>query len=192
MSCPACFTGTKHEHGTTKGTIEPLYGLPTYITTPPSNTTPESTILFLTDAFGLKLINSKLLADHYAAETGCKVLMPDILPGGGASPAYIGKIAVLTEPVGWTDLWGQLNRIWAGAQFVPLMVGFRYRATAPKVYPRMLEYARAVRKDLPAGGKIGVCWGGYGSTMLCIETREDGEEESLIDAQFCAHPSKLD
>ena len=26
----------------------------------------------------------------------------------------------------------------------------------------------------------------------CVETREDGEEESLIDAQFCAHPSKLD
>lgn len=155
----------------------------------------KSTILFLTDVFGLKLINSKLLANRYAAKTKCKVLMPDIIPGGGASPYYIDKIAVLTDQVGWMDLWGQLNRIWVGLQVVPPMLGFMYRAAPAKAYPRILEYARAVRKDLPENGKVGIagfCWGGYGSTMLCLETREEGKEESLIDAQFCAHPSKVD
>lgn len=78
MSCPACFTGAKHDHGTAKGTIKRLYGVPAYIALPPENSSPKSSILFLTDAFGLKLINSKLLADRYAAETNCKVIMPDV------------------------------------------------------------------------------------------------------------------
>ena len=195
MSCPACFTGTKHDHGTPKGSIEPLYGLPTYISNPPDDPNPKSTILFLTDAFGLKLINSQILADRYAAETNCKVIMPDIIPGGGASPAYIDKIATLTESVGWTDLWGQLNRIWVAVQVVPPMVAFMYRAKPAAVYPRILEYARSVKKDLPEGGKLGVagfCWGGYGSSMLCVECSVESGSERLIDAQFCAHPSKLD
>jgi dienelactone hydrolase len=78
MSCSACFTGAKHDHGTAKGSIEYLYDLPAYIALPPENSNPKSSILFLTDAFGLKLINSKLLADRYAAETNCKVIMPDV------------------------------------------------------------------------------------------------------------------
>jgi dienelactone hydrolase len=118
-----------------------------------------------------------------------------IIPGGGASPAYIDKIATLSKPVGWTDIRGQLNRLWIGVQVIPPMVVFMYRTKPAAVYPTILAYARNVKKDLPEGGKLGVagfCWGGYGSTMLCLEPTVDGGVEKLIDAQFCAHPSKLD
>lgn len=75
------------------------------------------------------------------------------------------------------------------------MVVFMYRTKPATVYPTILAYARNIKKDLPEGGKLGVagfCWGGYGSTMLCLEPAVDGGAEKLIDAQFCAHPSKLD
>ena len=75
------------------------------------------------------------------------------------------------------------------------MVIFMYRTKPAAVYPTILAYARNIKKDLPEGGKLGVagfCWGGYGSTMLCLESAVDGGTEKLINAQFCAHPSKLD
>lgn len=78
---------------------------------------------------------------------------------------------------------------------MPPIVAFMYRAKPAAVYPSILAYARNVKKDLPEGGKLGVagfCWGGYGSTMLCVESAVNGESDRLIDAQFCAHPSKLD
>jgi dienelactone hydrolase len=80
-------------------------------------------------------------------------------------------------------------------QVVPPIIAFIYRAKPAAVYPSILAYARNVKNDLPEGGKLGVagfCWGGYGSTMLCVESAVDAESDRLIDAQFCAHPSKLD
>ena len=193
MSCPDCFKGAVHNHGTVTGSIETLYGKECYVANPPSTSTSRSAILFLTDAFGLELINNKLLADKYAAQTGFKVIVPDIIPGGPAPVSLMNTMDDLMAPVAWTDIWGQLRRVYAAFAVVTAMIPFMYRAAPEGAYPQVLSFARAMRAGLPAGSKMGVagfCWGGFGSTKLCTETI-DGGSEKLIDAQFCAHPSGL-
>jgi len=195
MSCPDCFKGgVHHEHGTATGKEETLYGKNCYIASAPASSTSKSAILFLTDAYGLDLINNKLLADKYAAQTGFKVVVPDIIPGGPAPIYLMNTMYEVTAPVAWLDIWGQLRRISAIFVAITTMVPFMYRAAPAGAYPHVLKFARAMRADLPAGAKMGVagfCWGGFGSTKLCTETAVEGGSEKLIDAQYCGHPSGL-
>lgn len=194
MSCPDCFKGGVHDHGTPTGEEETLYGKRCYVASAPSTSTSKSAILFLTDAFGLELVNNKLLADKYAAQTGFKVVVPDIIPGGPAPISLMNSMHDMLSPVGWLDIWGQLRRIAAVFGVLTSMVPFMYRTTPAGAYPHVLKFARAMRADLPAGAKMGVagfCWGGFGSTKLCTETAVEGGSERLIEAQFCGHPSGL-
>ena len=194
MSCPDCFKGSVHQHGTPTGAEETLYGKTCYVASAPATSTSKSAILFITDAFGLSLINNKLLADRYAAETGFKVVVPDIIPGGPAPIWLMNSMDALMAPVGWLDIIGQLRRIAGFFGAIAAGVPFMYRAPAAGAYPEVLKFARAMRADLPAGAKMGVagfCWGGFGSTKLCTETAVEGGSERLIDAQFCGHPSRL-
>ena len=88
------------------------------------------------------------------------------------------------KPVAWTDIIGQIWRIGGvlGAMYhgIPFMI-----RTGPATGAQpALKFARAIKKDLPAGGKLGVagfCWGGYASTFLCTQSVEGGTEP-LIDA----------
>jgi dienelactone hydrolase len=94
------------------------------------------------------------------------------------------------------NLWGQLTRAWSLAIALSHMLPFMYRASPSKkeCFKPSLKYARAVRSEMPAGTKLGVagfCWGGYQSVNLCSETTVPGGSERLVDAQFCAHPSRL-
>lgn len=175
--------------------METLYDLATYVSPAPEGSTSKSTILFICDAFGLNLINNKLLSDRYAADTGCRVLTPDFFPGGTAlSVNVMNYMDTIFKPVAWTDILGQIWRIGGvlGAMYhgIPFMV----RSGPASGAQPTLKYARAVKKDLPAGGKLGVagfCWGGYNSTFLSAQPTVEGGEERLIDAQFCAHPSGI-
>ena len=184
MSCPDCFKGSVHTHADPVGSIAPLHGVSTYITGAPDA---KSTILYLPDAFGLKLVNNKLLADAYAAGTGSRVLIPDLLWRGGADPSQMDTVDKLLTPGG-----GFLAKLWYFVQVAPGIIPFTILGAAPKAYPDILKFARAVRAELPAGGKLGVagfCWGGYGSTMLCAEKAVEGGEAKLVDVQFTGHPS---
>lgn len=186
MSCPDCFKGSIHDHAEPTGHFETLHGWNTYVTGP---ATAHSAILYLPDAFGLKLVNNKLLADRYAAGTGCRVLVPDLLWRGGANPAYMDAVEKLLTPA--TPF---LTKLWCFFLIVPTIIPFSLFGGAAKAYPDVLKYARAMRAELPLGGKLGVagfCWGGYGSTRLCTETATEDGTEMLIDAQFNGHPSQL-
>ena len=52
----------------------------------------------------------------------------------------------LQEPVAWTDIWGQLGRITALFKTLAIMGPFMYRANPSSCEPRVLEYARAMKK----------------------------------------------
>lgn len=197
MSCTNCFTGGIRTASPT-GREEIISGKTCYIADPPpaastrSNQAGDpSTIINITDAFGLKLVNNKLLADIYAQHTGCRVIVPDIVPGGPASLSLIDSLHRFSQPVAWHDILGLMRKLIAGVGVLWVLVPFLRRAAPPKSYPVVHDFVRAVRKDLAPGTKLGVagfCWGGYHSTKLCSETC-DGQP--LIDAQFCAHPSGL-
>jgi hypothetical protein len=72
-----------HE-GIPTGNFEILHSLRTYISTPKSDSDSaktssggkQDTVIFLSDIFGVDLVNTKLVADEWAGQ-GYKVLLPD-------------------------------------------------------------------------------------------------------------------
>lgn len=61
-----CVSGHLHE-GTPEGSQQTLHGLPTYVIEPKNGAGAKTgtTVVFLTDIFGFKLTNTRLLADEY-------------------------------------------------------------------------------------------------------------------------------
>ncbi|KAL6812420.1 dienelactone hydrolase [Trichoderma sp. SZMC 28015] len=191
MSCPDCFRGTIHE-GTPKGKEETIHNVLTYVATPETVSTSNSKIIFITDVFGFNLVNNKLLADKYAAATGCEVLVPSVIPGGGAPLSAIELFDSLSTPVGLLDLGGQTKR--AGAAFRAATIFAPFAVRTRNAYPKLLNFSRDVKASLPPGAKLavaGFCWGGMHSTKLTAEPAEQGGNISLFDAHFVAHPAGL-
>jgi dienelactone hydrolase len=71
-----------HE-GTPVGNFEIVHNLRTYISNPKSDKAStgtsgkQDTVIFLSDIFGVDLVNTKLVADEWAGQ-GYKVLLPDL------------------------------------------------------------------------------------------------------------------
>jgi len=62
------------------GKIEKINGVETYVALPEGAYPKEKAILFLTDIFGMQLVNNKLLADGFA-QNGFATYIPDYLNG---------------------------------------------------------------------------------------------------------------
>lgn len=190
MSCPDCFRGGAAT-GTPSGILKSLHGVNTYIATPnaaaesanPTNL--SSTIILYTDAFGHHLPNNKLLADAISSQTGLTVLVPDIIPGGGMSPAILPLMDTFASPTA-----NVLSKTWSMARAMVYVIPFFMRASpqSEKCTVPCVEYVRAVRTELPAGAKLGVagyCWGGY-------QTLHVAKQEAFADAVFVAHPARFE
>lgn len=194
-ACPDCFTGTIHTAKPT-GKVETLHDVPTYISR--GGAASNSTIVFLTDGFGFNLVNNKLLADQYASRTGLRVLVPNLLPGGGVPLALMALSSTVTTPVAWYDLLGHARRAWAALRMAAVLVPFGFRVR--RAYPAVLDYVRAVRAALQAPGArlglAGFCLGGHWSSRICGEPAAEeggggGGDGRLVDAHFTAHPSSV-
>ncbi|KAJ7665923.1 dienelactone hydrolase [Mycena polygramma] len=77
--CDDCFKGVTHE-GTAEGKYETIGGVQCYVATPTVDYPKDKVVLFLTDVFGLALINNLLLADDFA-RNGFKTIVPDLFNG---------------------------------------------------------------------------------------------------------------
>ncbi|KAJ7708959.1 Alpha/Beta hydrolase protein [Mycena rosella] len=77
--CKDCIKGVTHD-GTPEGKIETIGGIECYVATPTVDYPKNKVLLFLTDVFGLPLVNNKLLADDFA-RNGFKTVLPDYLHG---------------------------------------------------------------------------------------------------------------
>ena len=192
MSCPDCFKGAIYD-GDPTGREETIHGVNTYVAGSPSTqSTSKSTIIFITDAFGFNLVNSKLLADYYATKTDFRVLVPDIIPGGGVPLDSLALMESVTLPATWWDILGQFWRVVSIVRMMTIFIPFTRRTQG--VTPAVLAYARGIKAELPAGGKLGVagfCWGGLHTTKLSQEPAVEGGKDALVDAHFTAHPSGL-
>lgn len=173
------------------GHLEILFDVETYVTR--GTATSNSTIVFLTDDFGLNLVNNKLLADQYASRTGLRVLVPNLLPSGGLPLSTIGLSEKLAASVQWYNLLGHAMRAWAALKITVILTSFSFKVR--RTFPSVLNYVRAVRASLPLGSKLGVagfCLGGHWSSRLCAEHATEGGGSHLVGAHFTAHPSKID
>ncbi|KAL0571949.1 hypothetical protein V5O48_010021 [Marasmius crinis-equi] len=77
--CKDCVKGVIHE-GTPKGKTEKIGGVECYVATPSIDYPKDKVLLFLTDVFGVALVNARLLADSFA-ENGFRTIVPDYLNG---------------------------------------------------------------------------------------------------------------
>lgn len=82
--CDNCFSGNLRS-GTPTGTEIKLGGLDTYIAVP-ENKEPTGAVLVITDVFGWKLVNSRLISDELA-KGGLLAILPDFFNGDGNSPS---------------------------------------------------------------------------------------------------------
>lgn len=191
---PACapdlFAGSVHD-AQPLGHLEILFDVETYVTR--GTATSNSTIVFLTDDFGLNSVSNKLLADQYASRTGLRVLVPNLLPSGGLPLSTIGLSDKLAASVQWYNLLGHARRAWAGLRVTIILTAFSLKVR--RTFPSVLNYVRAVRASLPLGSKLGIAGfslGGSWSSRLCAEHAAERGGSHLVGAHFTAHPSHVD
>ncbi|KAH9857271.1 alpha/beta-hydrolase [Lenzites betulinus] len=77
--CDDCVKGVRHE-GEPEGKIEKIGGVECYVGTPTGEYAKDKVVLFLTDVFGLPLVNNKLLVDDFA-RNGFRTIAPDLFQG---------------------------------------------------------------------------------------------------------------
>ncbi|RPD64157.1 dienelactone hydrolase endo-1,3,1,4-beta-D-glucanase [Lentinus tigrinus ALCF2SS1-7] len=88
--CDQCFQGVRHE-GQPEGKIEKIGGVECYVATPTGDYLKNKVVLFLTDVFGIPLINNKLLADDFA-RNGYRTVIPDLFQGDARPADTIGSV----------------------------------------------------------------------------------------------------
>lgn len=80
--CADCFKGTLRGDTELKGTVETVYGLPTYVARPEAGRDePAGVVVILPDAMGWELQNTRALADAYANRIPAVVLLPELMNG---------------------------------------------------------------------------------------------------------------
>jgi dienelactone hydrolase len=75
--CKDCISGVRHE-GTPEGKFETIEGVEVYVATPTMDYPKDKAVLILPDVFGIRLINTQLLADDFA-RNGFQVYSIDYL-----------------------------------------------------------------------------------------------------------------
>ncbi|KAI2847922.1 hypothetical protein CBS147343_7684 [Aspergillus niger] len=127
-----CIAGHLHS-GTPKGELKKIDDILTYVSYPPNKST-QNAILFLSDIFGPKLVNSQLIADQFAAN-GYFVVLPDLFHGDPVPVEREGNFDVMA---------------WLQNHLPPV--------TDP-VIDRTIRYMRQEQGCQRIGG-VGYCYGG--------------------------------
>ncbi|TVY34528.1 Protein AIM2, partial [Lachnellula occidentalis] len=202
MSC--CKGGTIH-NGEAAGREEIMHGINVYVTRPANNVNPKGVVVFISDAFGWKFNNSRLLADKYAAKGQFLVLLPDFMNGNEMSTAMIPVLNQFESPASLltTIFIKPLLFLRIAINGIPFALKNLFRHTAITSFIAALRTAAPPfeTKDL-AIGVVGFCWGGTHAIRLAhddpltqVKRHESqtasGKLASLVECAFAAHPSML-
>ncbi|EHL03602.1 putative protein AIM2 [Glarea lozoyensis 74030] len=198
MSCPDCFRGgVTTIHPT--GTETTIHGVPTYVAQPDEAVTPKGIVVVITDAFGWKFANNRVLSDHLAKRGGFLVYCPDFMKG------LMDKII---EPTSWFNTI-VYKPIWV-FQALVVAVPWKLKTKIPATHPGVISFFQALRTSPPPYptdtlkvGAAGYCYGGKHAFLLAHDkpetrvVRHESQKEStkdlpLIDCAFSAHPSLLE
>ncbi|KAH7909894.1 Alpha/Beta hydrolase protein [Hygrophoropsis aurantiaca] len=178
MSCPNCFTGSKLT-GEPTGSLTELDGFTAYVASSPNSTgdTQRAVVLFM-DAFGLTLINSKLIADNLANALSCDVWVPDIFNG---EPIIHADAMRMSTRAGDPRFMEYLR------VFVTLLprIGILYRNRPTAIYVRVTDFLKRLReqKKYSKIGAVGYCYGGGVAARLGTS--------KLLDSIVVCHPSMI-
>ncbi|KAN0087704.1 Dienelactone hydrolase [Tylopilus felleus] len=182
MSCPDCVRGSILD-GTPSGTIKKVDNVDAYFVTGASEQQPKTFgVVILTDAFGLEMVNSKLIADRIANELACNVWVPDLFDGRQPMLDPDGMEAQLVpdHPGPWL-LWDQLRLFARIIWNIPVF----YRARPSVVTPRVAQFIKTVREQnrYDRLGAVGYCFGA-GITVRLVPFK-------ALDSIVICHPAML-
>ncbi|KAH9851689.1 alpha/beta-hydrolase [Lenzites betulinus] len=171
MSCPDCVTGALHS-GTPSGSETKVGGIDSYVV---GDASAHRTIVIGVDVFGWSSINTRLLADEYAAR-GFRVVVPDLF-GGWSVPTWTLNAH---DPAATHK--SLLTRFVLVPASLFILVPFVLR-NLPRQVGIITAVAAALRaEDVRAKlGFAGFCWGGRFAIT----------QNALFDASFAAHPSAV-
>ncbi|KAF3906180.1 hypothetical protein ABW20_dc0100924 [Dactylellina cionopaga] len=143
--------------GKPDGKFEDIAGRRTYVVPSPDGSKTK-TLIYITDMFGVDLLNHQLLADSYA-KGGFHVLVPDFLDGDGLPADFIQsaepKLSVQEK---MTMVEKAKNQATVMATMGPK--GLKHREAVSK--PKIDAFISELRKDTSISklGIVGTCWGG--------------------------------
>ncbi|KAJ1566834.1 hypothetical protein HK405_008229 [Cladochytrium tenue] len=184
LSC--CVSGSIWDEGEPTGRVEKIGGVECYVA---ASSNPQSTtyIVLLSDIFGIKLPNIRLVADRFASK-GFNVVVPDILNGDALDPEHIEPVMELTQ-----GILHAATKTMRAISLLPSLVAFTMRHGDASTLPII----RAVAADLRAAprsatklGAVGYCFGGRPAIVLSA-TAEAAATAPVFDAFAVAHPSGL-
>jgi len=150
--------------GSPVGTITKILGVDVYVTSGADKSSSRA-VLFLTDAFGIPFVNSRLLADYYAREANLTVYIPDLFDGEPVPEE------ILLNP--------ELRKTYDFSTFMS-------RNSKEIRYPRIVSIAKELKQNhgVKKLAAIGFCYGGWGTAKLA--------GDQLVDGAAFAHPSRIE
>ena len=173
--------------GTPAGTEESVGGVDCYVAPLAGAAPPSKALLLLTDVFGFRFANPRLLADRYAAALpGTLVLVPDLHAGDSIAPDALDFM--LKPAASWTH---RVANVFVGAVRLPSVIAWMMRHGDAPTLPRLQAVTAAVRA--PEGracarvAALGFCWGGRYS--LLMGGGSGGAAGCTADVALAAHPS---
>lgn len=180
-----CLSGSIHS-GTPTGREDTIGGLPTYVAEP-SDGSKAKTVVFITDIFGWKFKNVRLLADQYA-KAGFYCYIPDVQEGDSLPIELLQSIEPTLKSKEQEGLLDKAKETFdVMATLGPWLVKHR-EAVAEPIISGFINHLKTVAGTNKIGA-IGFCWGGRYS-ILQAHGRKEGEIGG-VDAAYACHPSLL-
>ncbi|TFK38922.1 dienelactone hydrolase endo-1,3,1,4-beta-D-glucanase [Crucibulum laeve] len=180
MTCPNCregFTLPGEPTGVTSTEFNGAYCAAGLI--PENGVASKRAIVFLTDGFGLPLINCKLMADDFAKRLGCDVWVPDYFAG---KPLIGLDVLVLPDRAGVKmSIFDWIKFIFKSLPSIPAFLASRPSVADKRVHDfiKLLKEKKQYEKI----GAIGYCYGG--STVIRLAGTQ------LIDSVVVCHPGSF-
>ncbi|KAF1990708.1 dienelactone hydrolase [Aulographum hederae CBS 113979] len=160
MSVASCCLSGFEWDGQPTGRFEKLNQLDVYVA---GDSNPDKAIMIVHDLLGWSFPNVRLLADHYARETGATVYLPDF---------FAGEVLPF-EPL--------LNLRFHEVD----IAGFMGRNNRQVREPDIFAAAKTLRTKHKKLGAIGFCYGGW----ACFRLGAKEHQPPLVDFISTGHPS---
>jgi len=164
MTTSSCCLKAFEWNGTPKGHEGKLANLSCYITSSP-DPNPNTAVLFIHDLLGWSFPNSRLLADHYAAETNTTVYAPDFFGGESVDRGHV--------------LAGRFDLI--------DLKGFITKNSREIREPEIFACAKALKAQHKKVAAVGFCFGGWAVFRLGAKEHQP----PLVDCISAGHPSMM-